>query len=58
MSTVISENDVEEQLGREEAAVLKTKGKTPLHKVSASSFLALGLELEESQCVNLIVVVL
>ena len=39
------------QLGQDEAAVMKTKGRTALHKTSATSFLAMGLELEESQYV-------
>ncbi len=42
---------MQEKLGRDEAAVLKTKGRTALHKTSATSFLAMGLELEESQYV-------
>ncbi len=39
------------QLDREEVAVMQMKGRIPLHKTSATSFLAMGLELEESQYV-------
>ena len=38
-----------EALGKEEAAVLKAEGRAPLHSTTATSFLSMGLELEESQ---------
>lgn len=51
ISEDISEKDVERELGKEEAAVQKATGRGPLHSTSASAFLAMGLELEESQSV-------
>ncbi|KJA22732.1 hypothetical protein HYPSUDRAFT_202044 [Hypholoma sublateritium FD-334 SS-4] len=47
--TSISEDEVQEQLGRDEAAVQKASRNVALHSTSATSFLVLGLELEESQ---------
>ncbi|KJA13561.1 hypothetical protein HYPSUDRAFT_151472 [Hypholoma sublateritium FD-334 SS-4] len=44
----VSEADVEAALGKEEAAVSRSKGRSPLHTTSATSFLAMGMELEES----------
>ena len=39
------------QLDHKQVAIMRMKGRTPLHKTSATSFLAMGLELEESQYV-------
>ena len=45
----VSEDDVVEVLGKEEAAVSKATGRAPLHSTMATFFLLMGLELEESQ---------
>ncbi|KJA13135.1 hypothetical protein HYPSUDRAFT_209799 [Hypholoma sublateritium FD-334 SS-4] len=45
----MTEDEVQERLGKDEAAVLKATGRTPLHQTSASSFLAMGLDLEEDK---------
>lgn len=45
----VSEADLEAQLSREEAASAKGAKRVPLHSTSATSFLAMGLELEEAQ---------
>ncbi|KJA18008.1 hypothetical protein HYPSUDRAFT_115767, partial [Hypholoma sublateritium FD-334 SS-4] len=45
----ISEADLEAQLSREEAASAKQAKRVSLHSTSATSFLAMGLELEEAQ---------
>ena len=42
---------MQEQLGKDEAAVQKAAGRLPLHKTSAVEFLSMGLELEELQYV-------
>lgn len=47
----VSEDDIRAQLNKDEAEVLKAAGKAPLHQTSASSFLTMGLELEESKYV-------
>ena len=47
----VSEEEVQEQLGKDEAAVQSATGRLPLHKTSAVDFLSMGLELEESQYV-------
>ena len=47
--TGISEDEVEAQLGKEEAAVQKSGCGVALHSISTTMFLVLGLELEESQ---------
>lgn len=40
---------MQQQLDKEEATAQKASGKLPLHKTSASAFLSMGLDLEESQ---------
>ena len=45
----MSEDDVQEQLGKEETAIQKSGHGVALHSTSATSFLVLGFELEESQ---------
>lgn len=45
----ISEDEAKEELEKEEAETLRLSGAVPLHGTSACSFLAMGLELEESQ---------
>ncbi len=45
----VSEAELEAQLSREEKASAKEARRAPLHSTSATSFLAMGLELEESQ---------
>ncbi|KJA25187.1 hypothetical protein HYPSUDRAFT_135353 [Hypholoma sublateritium FD-334 SS-4] len=47
--TNTSEDEVQDQLDKEEAAALRAAGRIPLHKTSASSFVSMGLELEESR---------
>ena len=47
--TDISEDDVQKQLDKAEAAVQKSGRSVALHNTSATSFLVLGFELEESQ---------
>lgn len=51
-ATGISEDEIQEQLDKEEAATQRASGSPPLHKTSASAFLSMGLELEESQYVQ------
>lgn len=53
-STGITENEAQEELEKAEGAAQKEKGMPPLHSTSASLFLAMGLELEESQYVYLL----
>lgn len=48
----INEEEIQDQLDKEEAAALKATGRLPLHQTSASSFLIMGLELEESRYVS------
>lgn len=45
----MTEDEVQDRLGKEEVAALKATGRTPLHQTSASSFLVMGLELEENK---------
>ena len=53
ISTIdVSEDDILAQLGKEETAAQKASGTPALHKMSASAFLSMGLELEESQYVQ------
>lgn len=40
---------MEQQLGKEEEEARKASGRVPLHRTSPSAFLAMGLDLEESQ---------
>lgn len=47
----ISETEAEKQLGQEEKESLEERGMQPLHKTSATDFLVMGLELEETQYV-------
>ena len=52
----INEEQIQDQLDKEEAAALRATGRMALHQMSVSSFLAMGLELEESRyavCWNL-----
>ena len=48
----VSEEEVQQQLGKDEVAVQRAMGRLPLHKTSAVDFLSMGLELEESQYVG------
>lgn len=50
----ISEDEAREELAREEAAAQRERGMPALHSTSASSFIAMGFELEESQYVLLL----
>ena len=52
----INEEQIQDQLDKKEAAALRATGRMALHQMSVSSFLAMGLELEESRyavCWNL-----
>lgn len=49
--TDVSEDEVQRQLGSDESEVLRATGRAPLHQTSASSFLVMGLELEEAKYV-------
>lgn len=48
----VSEDEVQRQLGNDESETLKATGRAPLHQTSASSFLVMGLELEEAKYVS------
>lgn len=48
----VSEDDVQAQLDKEETEARKASGTPALHTTSASAFLSMGLELEESQYVH------
>lgn len=45
----ITEDEAKADLERQEAAVLKESGQSPLHKTSPVSFVAMGLDLEDTQ---------
>lgn len=47
----ISETEAEKLLGKEEKDLMQARGLPALHEMSATDFLVMGLELEESQCV-------
>ena len=49
LTSAISDEEMEQRLAKEEEDALKVSGRAPLHSTSASAFLAMGLELEESQ---------